>query len=274
MRRRTVMICAGVALAMALGGLASGALKTKSRNFTVAGGDNSEQGIAKCKRGERAVSGGFFGETDPGNAVISPADSARKGKRKWRFLAGNVGGTEGTATVYAYCDKDSPELNVRRASETVDSPATVELTARCRRGEEAVAGGFDGPGEVSAYLFRSKRAGKREWTLGLFHLNLSGGEPTTYTALAYCDETTPRLRTRSRALTMQDSAEPQSIAAKCTRRQELRSGGFEVDYAVPTEAATVHGSRRSGKRRWEASAFPLAGTPELTVYAYCARGEG
>jgi hypothetical protein len=249
--------------------VATGAkLSTRSQEFTVRAGDDGTQGIARCKRGQRVASGGFVGENVPGKAVIMPAESARVGKRKWRYAAGNPGEADGTAVAYAYCDRDAPKLRVRRASETAGNPTAVELTARCERGEEAVAGGFEGNGEAAAYVYRSRRAGKRGWEVGLFHLNISGG-PVTYTALAYCDQSEPGLNERENTENLKAIPKSQPVAVGCKRREKLRAGGFEAEYDVPVAAATVNASRRSGKRGWQTRAFPLAGSPELTAYAYC-----
>jgi hypothetical protein len=62
--------------------------------------------VARCKRRQRVVSGGFGSPDDSGQATPKFLTSRREGKRGWNVLAiqGNNGfPTEVTA--YAYCEK-------------------------------------------------------------------------------------------------------------------------------------------------------------------------
>lgn len=92
-------------------------LKSRSKTTTIAGttgmqADESGAVTAKCKRGTRAISGGFSGlidesyvaEPDTGPGVI-PSLSRRDGGRKWETAALNFGGEAGELTGYVYCQK-------------------------------------------------------------------------------------------------------------------------------------------------------------------------
>ncbi len=263
----TLLSAASIALLVGGGGVAGGALKERSVQFDdFEAGDPFEEGTATCKRGQRAVAGGFFDQPDDPTVFVLPLDSAREGKRGWRHRAG---GNEGaSATAYVYCDKHGPKLKTKSASAVLgdmeEEPTTI--VARCRRGQEAVSGGFDMP-DTEALVTSSKREGKRRWAVTVI------GGPGTYKAFAYCDKSEPGLKERSQTITEEAVPEVQSVVAKCKRKQELRSGGFETEF-TDTAFALTEGSRRSGKRGWEARALPLSDSPELTAYAYCEPKEG
>lgn len=254
--------CALAGTLVLVSSLASaGALKERSVGLgEFEPGDPFREATARCERGQRAVAGGFSEEIDPPLLAI-PLDSTRDGKRGWRHRAGANEGA--SATAYVYCDKHGPKLKTKSSSAVLgdqeDTP--TEIVARCRRGQEAVAGGFDMP-DTEALVASSKRKGKRRWAVTVV------GGPGTYQAFAYCDKSKPGLKERSATLTTEAKPVVQSVVAKCKRKQQLRSGGFQVEFADTTSAFTL-GSRRSGKRGWEASAYPLMGAPELTAYAYC-----
>jgi hypothetical protein len=92
-------------------------LKPRSKTTTIAGAtgmqaDQSGSVTAKCKKGTRAISGGFSGlvdesflaDQDSGPGVI-PSVSRRVGGRKWETEALNSGGESGALTGYVYCSK-------------------------------------------------------------------------------------------------------------------------------------------------------------------------
>jgi hypothetical protein len=92
-------------------------LKARSKTTTIAGAtgmqdDESGFATAKCKKGTRAVSGGFSGlvnesflaNDDSGPGVIASI-SRRAGGRKWETEALNIGGESGELTGYVYCQK-------------------------------------------------------------------------------------------------------------------------------------------------------------------------
>jgi hypothetical protein len=261
--RRLIWAAVAAAAVVAVAGTAGAALKQKSVEFTP---DPVDDGIAKCKKGQRGVAGGFFGEFDDltGGPAVIALESTRESKRKWLYRAGDLFNANGTATAYVYCDKHGPKLKTRSASETASGdPETTTITARCPRGHEAVAGGFDFP-DTEMFLVGSKREGQRSWVVTIL------APEGTYEAFAYCDKSEPGLNVRAKTITKDAVPDSQSVVAKCKRKQELRSGGFEVEFDFDAmTGGFAHGSRRVGKRGWEASAFPVGDSPDLTAYAYC-----
>jgi hypothetical protein len=92
-------------------------LKSRSKTTTIAGATGMQADppgsvTAKCKRGTRAISGGFSGlvdesflaSDDSGPGIIASV-SRRAGGRKWETEALNLGGETGELTGYVYCQK-------------------------------------------------------------------------------------------------------------------------------------------------------------------------
>jgi phage terminase large subunit-like protein len=157
-------------------------LKTKTASTAAIGFLEDASATAKCGKGSEAVWGGF----DSPNLSIG---SSREGKRKWTASAVNFD-PPAPLTVYVYCDKGEPGLKTKEASTTVGADEIGSATARCRKGSEAVSGGYFAPGgfdlDVGSeiYFYESFRKGKRKWTAS--GLNL--GDPATLTVFAYCEK--------------------------------------------------------------------------------------
>ena len=271
-RASAVLLVAGLAALLAAAGLAAAALTKESKSFAVAGGE-TRGGLATCAPGRTAVSGGFYAPlTEFGPAMVA-LDSTREGTRQWRLRARNLGGN-GTATVYVYCAQNDPGLVTRSAQFTVSGGGKRGAAdAQCQPGEEAVAGGFDSP-EANTYLMASRRTDLRTWRVALYN---PGADPHQYTVFAYCDRHEPGLKTRTKTITMSETERfNQSVVAPCKQTEELRSGGFYAEFSRATDEldtddiGIVHGSRRSGERGWQATAFAVIGHPKLTAFAYCA----
>jgi hypothetical protein len=265
MARRLIWVAVAAAALVAIAGAAGAALKEKSAEFTVEAGEETE-GAASCKRGQEAVAGGFFLETDSSGSVLPNFESQREGKRGWTYRLYSFEETE--ATVYAYCDKKEPELKAKRTTEDLSQLFVPEtITARCGRGKEAVSGGFDAPFTKLAVL-ASRRAGKRSW-----EATFLGPPGVSVSVVAYCDKAEPGLKAK-RAETNIPIDGIDSVSTRCKRKQELRSGGFEIEFDQVTQnEGLVFGSRRDGKRRWEVTGFAIDGTPEMVAYAYCDKKE-
>jgi hypothetical protein len=262
MRRLAVILGAG-AFALAVGGLAMAAskgLKERSVAFSI---DGLGEATAQCKQGQEAVAGGFFGPPDS----AYPYDSEREGERGWRTRLYS-GANPADVTAYVYCDKKEPGLKLKSETEISPSPpATETVSAKCGRGKEAVSGGYN-TADAELIVMSSKRVGKRSWEVGYV---ASSGTPIT--ALALCDKSEPGLKTKEASTT--PLTESESAIAKCKRKQELRSGGFDAEYDYDTgpDYSVAHGSRKQGKRRWEVAATGVGGSPTVTAYAYCDRKE-
>jgi hypothetical protein len=260
--RRRALAAAGAGLmVLAIAGVAGGAgLKKKAVDFPVPG-DTEAQETAKCKRGQEAVAGGFFLDAITSSTVLPTFESQRAGTRRWTYRL--YSGVDTEASVYAYCDKSEPGLKVKTATETLNAGgAPTSIVARCGPGKEAVSGGFDGPFTEFATV-ASKRSGKRSWEAVFV------GPQLEATTVVYCDKNEPGLKSKQAATTVTEDV-PESVSAKCKRKQELRSGGFEIEFvSTPENEGLVTGSRREGKRRWQVSGFGIDGEPEMVAYAYC-----
>ena len=81
-------------------------------------------------------------------------------------------------------------LRTRSASTTIAPDEKGAATAKCRKGSEAVSGGFFAPGGFDLntgseiYFYESHRVGKRRWTAS----GLNQGDPARLTAYAYCEK--------------------------------------------------------------------------------------
>jgi hypothetical protein len=87
-------------------------LKSKSKSITLDGGTATASLGAKCKRGGRAISGGFAGQVDsafvadpPTGVGVRAYASRRDGGRRWQTTAANAGEQDGSLTTYVYCQK-------------------------------------------------------------------------------------------------------------------------------------------------------------------------
>jgi hypothetical protein len=257
------------AIALAAMGASAGALKTKSASTTIAGGQDGSA-TAKCKKGSEAVSGGFEGPgfVPPIDSVAGPAvfsfESLRDGKRKLTAVAHNSGGDPGELIANVYCDKDKPGLKTRRASTaTLEFLENGSVTARCRRGSEAVWGGFDSPD----LALGSSREGTRKWTASAVNFNV----PAPLTVFVYCDKSEPRLKAKKASTTLGHD-EIGSATAKCRKGSEAVSGGFFAPGGFDLDVGSeiyFYESHRVGKRRWTASGLNQGDPAKLTAFAYC-----
>lgn len=143
---------------------------------------------ATCPASSEAVWGGFD-STPVADDVFLSLGSSREDKRSWTAAAIQVGDPS-TFTVFAYCAKDEPKLKTKSASVTLGADELGSATAKCRRGREAVSGGYLQPdgfstsGGSEIYFFESYRVGKRKWTAS----GVNSGDPATLTAYAYCEK--------------------------------------------------------------------------------------
>jgi hypothetical protein len=282
-RRLGVLACVvgGVILAIGIGVATGAKLKTTSASETLPA-DEFDSVTAKCKKGTKAVAGGFQSDSnpdDPGSAAILPFMSRADGGRKWTSAGLNVG-SAGELTSFAYCRDQKIK---RRTNETTLAGAETEtVTARCPRGTKVASGGFDNPdfnvnGNTTAILPSvSKKVGKREWTVTGTNLGDTAGD---LVAQVNCHER-KGLKTVKKELSI-DEPGVHDVRAYCGAGQDVSgllavSGGF--DYSLEaSEGAFVFASRKVHKhpprdvdRGWEVEAVDFEATPAtLTAFAYC-----
>jgi hypothetical protein len=155
-------------------------LKTKTESTATIEFLEDASATARCGKGSEAVWGGF-------NSPNLSIGSSREGRRKWTASGVNYD-EPAPLSVYVYCDKSEPGLKVKKASTTVGADEIGTATARCRKGSEAVSGGYFAPGGFDQnvgseiYFYESHRIGKRKWTAS----GLNQGDPAKLTAFAYC----------------------------------------------------------------------------------------
>jgi hypothetical protein len=156
-------------------------------------------------------------------------------------------------------------LKTKSASTEIESGESGSATAKCKRGSEAVSGGFDAA--TNAEVIESSRAGKREWTAA----GRAGGGGATFTVSAYCDKSEPGLKTKATEVPIDPDGLVVSATAKCKRGTEAVSGAFESE---SDGAPPVTASSRVGKRRWRASGLVFANSPgTFRAVAYCDKSE-
>jgi hypothetical protein len=270
-------------LALAALGLTGMALAAgSSRSSTTVPSDQFRSVTAKCKRGKTAVSGGFaapgFTASTTGSTVAR-FTAKRTGKRGFRTSAANFGDQDGQLVALAYCAKPSHPIRVRSKRVPVPPASYRSVTAKCRRGSEAIAGGFAAnrfSASSELITVTSRRKGKRGWKVGAFN---AAGPPTgassPLTAYAYCERSGPKLHTRLKRVGA-PSGSVRSVTVKCPKRSTALSGGFDGNFGGIGQSLTTSvavSSRRGGHgKAWRADALS-AGPAEstVTVYAYCVR---
>jgi len=275
--RRTIgLALIAIAALVAAIAPASWALRTRSASTTIAP-DEKGAATAKCRKGSEAVSGGF---ENPGWDYLSGTDTAiwtygskRDGRRKVAALGAQDGAASGNLIAVAYCDRDQPGLKGTSASTEVAFLDDESVTAKCRRGSEAVWGGFKDtaaqPAELPILPLGSSREGKRKWTAS--GVKFGAPDPSTLTVFAYCDKSEPGLKTRSRSTTIGHD-QTGSATAKCRRGSRAVSGGFFAPGGFDLNTGSeiyFYESHRVGKRGWTASGLNQGDPARLTAFAYC-----
>jgi hypothetical protein len=249
------------AVALAVPSLAWG-LKTRTATNPVLPG----KATAKCKDGERLVSGGFS-MPDGGQVTIS---RAAKGQR-WTATADG----SPPLTVFAYCT-GGRGVSRHRHSETVPGPGGTQKTvaAHCDANQSVVSGGYETvnsePGTHDLDAFKSRRAGDRTWKVTVFN---DSDTASTLRVFAYCKRNVD-VKVRSK----RDPVGPDQLGsptARCHRGEALLSGGYTTtpksdwgNLAGPDVFYT--GSYRSGRRAWTATGHNYSNVGgKIKTFVYC-----
>ena len=272
-----VCVLGAATLAVGVGIAAGEKLKPKSASATLAE-DQSKVVTAKCKRGTKAVAGGFdssLPDPPPGEAIIPYKSVADKG-RKWSSGGYNYA-DPGDLTSFAYCRDQKVKSRSNETTLSGAGPApygeTDTLTARCPKGTRVASGGFDSPKPYAGadapaiFPFESMKTGKRKWRVSATNL---GSAPGELVAQVNCHDR-KGLKTATEELFI-DMSGVHKVVAECAPRQRVVSGGFDSSArpADPPDTTFVFSSHRVTKRKWEVEAiYFTAGTATLTAYAYC-----
>jgi hypothetical protein len=270
-RRFAIWACVFGTATLVVGiGVATGAkkLKTKSASETLSAGEFDDV-TAKCKKGTKAVSGGFASENDPAGSgeAILPYMSRAEGGRKWTSAGVGISAVSGDLTSFAYC-RDQ-KIKRRSDEETLSGGETDTVTATCPQGTKVASGGFDNPDfvlngtDIVIFPTESLKTGKREWTVSATNLT---GNPGELMGQVNCQEG-KGLRTFDETLSI-TSPGVHDVEAECGGGRQVVSGGFEYSLP-PSEGAYVSASHKVGKREWEVEAVDFDAPATLTAYAYC-----
>jgi hypothetical protein len=277
-----------LAAVAATAGLAGGAIKVKESTVTLVANGDEESATAKCKKGLRAVSGGFDGPgfvADGDGPYQIPLTSLRESKRKWTGSAVDDG-DGGPYTVIAVCSDELPKLKQKAESTTIpeDEDDIGTVSVKCPRGGEAVSGGFvpevlDADGNDFNFVTESRRTGKRSWKVSAYN---NSGDPLELTAFVYCAKEKIGLKTKSATAETDESDVNIDAKAKCRKGQRAISGGFTGTLQADPDTfsrevfSQPFVSRPAGKRGWLAGigAYPDMGfVDELKTFAYCLKKE-
>jgi hypothetical protein len=272
-RRFAVLACFAGAMTLAIGiGVATGAkLKTQSETVAVDAGEHGSA-TAECKRGTKAVSGGFEAEyRGAGGPLFFLDQSSRTGAGRWTSEAFHGGLATGDLTSLAYCRDE--KVKSRASTESVAADETETVSAKCKRDTKAVSGGFDAeeydltaPESPFFSVTASRKVGPRTWEVRALN---DGGGAGDLTAQVNCREG-KGLRTQQ---VTEEVAEPGvtfdvfDLEATCKRKRRVVSGGFAgPDASSGGELIRPFASMKVGRRGWHLDGF---GAGEVTVYAYC-----
>jgi hypothetical protein len=144
--------------------------------------------VAKCKRGETVLSGGFSSPGD--DQVAFPVESRRLSKREWGVTWSPF--VPMSLTAYAVCQKDAKKPAQATASiSSIDNGGNGTATATCPKGTRVISGGFDQPdfappGTGILAPVDSLKAGKRGWRVTAH--NYGPAPADELVAYAYCEK--------------------------------------------------------------------------------------
>lgn len=303
-----LVVPALAALLLGLGSVGAGAAPppgTASQADSPVIGSGSA--VARCPSG-KLISGGFAAPGfDRQEAPAVRVSALADGPREWAVDAVSMDGpseepqpgpdpggppndppddddddspAQGTISSIAYCGKLAPgTIRARRVDGSVPDGGYGTVTARCRPGERAIAGGFAAPGfglaeNGGAIALASHKAGKRGWTVG--GARVDSGAPGALSAIAYCLKRAPRLVTRS--LQISGGAEQlRTFDVSCPAGHTAVSGGFDGHVQVSGESMAGSGVIESFRAPqgggWTTTALSIDDSAGATVtaYVYCLR---
>jgi hypothetical protein len=277
-----IAVITAVLLVAAAGAPAAG-VKTRSASTAVGQYPAIGSVAAKCKRGEKAASGGLDApgwqptSTAPGPSLLDTS-TRRNGSKGWAVAAENFGGGPGTLVAFAYCGKGL-KLDTAQASATVpaNQAAPGIATATCPSGTRVLSGGYSTPGNdptmtgADVVAFSSHKSGKKSWQVSAANL---GGISGSITAYAYCREG-KAVKTRQASGAVSAfmplfTFGTGTVTASCKSGERVLSGGFDNPGVIVFQGSPApYRSFKSGRNWTVAEANRAFSTGTLTVFAYC-----
>lgn len=238
---------------------------------------------ASCPKGTRALSGGFSApEFDNNGRATVRYSSTRAGKRSWRVEAAGLGDSSGPIVAHAYCQKPPLRVRVARATTMLQPNSMGSVTATCRKGEQAIGGGFGSPqfellGGAHSLALGSHRAGRRAWRVEGFNPQFDESTPVVagdLSALAFCRRGGPRVFARSTQVSVDPSDPPVQVDSFCPQGSTAVSGGFDGHIALTQNGFTGTGAVGSMRlpygSGWRTQVVSVSDQPSTgTGYAYC-----
>lgn len=190
---------------------------------------------------------------------------ARAGR--WIVAAGSVMAVSGAAVALA--------ATSNQATTTVSPSSVGSVTAKCKSGEVALAGGFETPGwnpatangGPVARFSSAPVANQRGITTTGFNFNENDAQELR--SFAYCGKRANPPTVRTKSVQVQ-SNNFNSTTATCPEGSRAIGGGFGTDGSVITLT-----SKRSGAGGWKVLGVNIpdlgggSGPASLTAYAYC-----
>jgi hypothetical protein len=254
-----------------------GAIQERTATGSATGREAIATATATCPKGTKAAGGGF--EAPSSIAVVGLVyESVKVGQRSWRASAQllDLGAPSTlTLTTYVYCRAHFPHTDRRSSTVPTDGKPKVGPTgsATCRRGADAVAGGFTMPpplqgAMVSSIFFDSMRQADNAWDTRVV---TGPAGPSTFTGEVYCSKKIPAPAQAS--ATSSPNATDFTIStatASCPSGLAPAAGGFSQPDSGLTSFLIVFESRRIGAA-WQVSGLHSGNSPAviLTSFAYC-----
>jgi hypothetical protein len=255
-----------------------GAIQERTATGSATGREAIATATATCPKGTKAAGGGF--EAPSSIAVVGLVyESVKVGHRSWRVSAQllDLGAPSTlTLTAYVYCRAHFPATQTRSSTVPTGGQPQVGPTgsATCRRGADAVAGGFTMPpplqgSMVSSIYFDSMRAGDNAWDTRVV---TGPAGPSAFTTEAYCSKKIPA------PVPASASSPPNatdftisSASASCDSGLAPAAGGFSQPASGLASFLIVFESRRVGGA-WQVSGLHSGNSPAVTLnsFGYCA----
>ena len=253
------------------------ALTQVNRTFRVNSPNRRLRFEAICPKKRYPMGGGFVttpAATGADPEGIYPHSYERLGaQRGWHITAwlfDPVGdGASRTMTLQVVCGKGLVPMSSPHSTTFVRPGETKTVTARCRKGQVLMSGGFqrtDFLNDGGNYVTESRAVGPKAWRVTGSAYGDYGGE---LTSLGYCVRSKRPLLTEvaSPAVPVPFGMPTTATTPPCPGRGRLTAGGFSAGGATQTFFA---GGSINQDNTWTARSYGFFGpSPALTAFGYC-----
>lgn len=263
------------------------ALTLTTKTLTLTKTDEAQRGEVLCPRKTYPLGGGMTATPPLGidGEGIYPHSYERLGaQRGWHVNPvlidpkvlvnpSNPGTIGRKVTLQVVCGKGLVPASAPRKSAFVRPGETATATARCRKGQVLISGGFQRsnfrtPG--GNYVTESRAVGPRAWRVTGRAFGNAGGE---LTSIAYCDRSKrPLLSEVSASTPLPAGQSASSTTPPCPPGHRLTSGGFSFN---GSHDAFFAAGFFNPEGTWSATGYGYFGpAPGITAYGYCLRAKG